>query len=372
MSGETTMTYAGAGVSYEAMDPFKCLAQSAGRKTAGNIGWSGFHEVAESRGESVFLVETKENYIAHLDEGLGTKCLLADSMHVRGKQSYYDQIAQDTVAMIVNDMITLGAMPLVVGMHLAVGQSNWFDDQDRAKDLVDGWKRACDQARCIWGGGETPTLLGIVVPGTVVISGSATGIIQPKCRRIRGNIQHGDVILFAESNGIHANALTLARKIGSELTDGVLTTIRGGRTYGDILLDPTHIYVELVNFLLSIGIDIHYAVNVTGHGWRKLMRAPGNFTYVVDELPTQLPIFDFIQLVGPVSDREAYGNLNMGAGFALYMSEVDAKRALDLIHDREPRFPYRVYHAGHIEAGEKKVVIRPKGLEYLGETLAVR
>src|SRR3989338_8622722 len=96
---------------------------------------------------------------------------------ITGK-SYYDHIAQDTVAMIVNDMITLGALPLSVAMHLAVAESSWFDDAQRCYDLVDGWKKACDLARFVWGGGETPTLKGDVVPGVIVLSGSAMGLVK--------------------------------------------------------------------------------------------------------------------------------------------------------------------------------------------------
>jgi phosphoribosylformylglycinamidine cyclo-ligase len=211
------MTYAGAGVNYDVMDPFKREAQLAARETARNItrlNNGEFCEVEASRGESAYLIEASDHYLAHVEEGLGTKNRIADAMYRLTGKSYYDQIAQDTVAMIVNDMATVGATPLSVAMHLAVGDSSWFDDEDRARDLIEGWKRACDLARCTWGGGETPTLRGIVNPGTVVLSGSAMGIVKPKERLIKGDIEEGDVIIFVESNGIHANGLTLARAIG--------------------------------------------------------------------------------------------------------------------------------------------------------------
>jgi len=365
------MTYAGTGVDYGAMDPFKRDCQLAAIQTAGNIaGWGGgsYREVESSRGESAYLIETPWGYIAHVEEGLGTKNLVADAMYALTGKSYYDQIAQDTVAMIVNDIITLGALPLTTAMHLAVGTSDWFNDNNRTGDLIRGWKNACDLARCTWGGGETPTLKGIVVPETVLLSGSATGVVQPKEHLIAGPIQHGDAIVIIESSGIHANGLTLARKIADKLPEGYLTRLFDGRNYGETLLDPTHIYVGLVEDCFDFGVDIHYAVNVTGHGWRKLMRATQPFTYVIDTLPTQLPIFDFIQQHGPVDDKEAYGNLNMGAGFALYVSEVDALKVIEVAE----KLGLRAFVAGHIEEGDKKVVIKPKGLEYAGETLAVR
>lgn len=365
------MTYAGTGVNYDAMDPFKRMAQLAARETAGNIrrlNDGEFREFEASRGESAYLIEAAKSYFAHVEEGLGTKNLVADAMYALTGKSYYDQIAQDTVAMIVNDLVTLGALPLSVAMHLAVGVSDWFNDEKRSGDLVLGWKNACNLARCTWGGGETPTLKGVVVPEAVVLSGSAIGIIKPKERLIIGKIQHGDVIVIIESSGIHANGLTLARKIAEKLPHGYQTRLSDNRSYGETLLDPTHIYVGLVEDCLNRGVDIHYAVNITGHGWRKLMRATQSFTYTIDHLPKQLPIFDFLQKQGPVDDTEAYGNLNMGAGFALYVGEADAEKVLEVARN----LGLGALVAGHIESGDKKVVIKPKGLEYAGETLAVR
>lgn len=367
------MTYAGVGVNYDAMDPFKRLAQLAGRETSGNIrrlNNGEFQEFEMSRGESAYLIEAAKSYFAHVEEGLGTKNLVADAMYRLTGKSYYDHIAQDTVAMIVNDMITLGALPLSVAMHLAVGDSGWFDDEKRCRDLVEGWKNACNLARCAWGGGETPTLKGVVVPEAVVLSGSAMGLVKPKERLITAeNIQRGDVIVFIESSGIHANGLTMARKIADKLPDGYLTRLDDGRTYGETLLDPTHIYVGLVEDCLNRGVAIHYAVNITGHGWRKLMRATQSFAYIVEQLPRQLPIFGFLQEHGPVDDTEAYGNFNMGAGFALYVSEADADAVLEVAASHN----IGALRAGHIEqSDDKKVVIQTKGLEYSGSTLGVR
>ncbi len=140
-----TLTYASTGVNYGAMDPFKQQCQLAAETTAGNIfRFTGgeFREIGGSRGESAYLIEGSDSYLAHVEEGLGTKNLVADAMYASTGTSYYDQIAQDTVAMIVNDLITLGARPLSVAMHLAVGSSDWFDDEKRSGDLVRGWKNA--------------------------------------------------------------------------------------------------------------------------------------------------------------------------------------------------------------------------------------
>src|SRR5918994_2933041 len=363
------MTYAGAGVDYNALDPFKRRAQAAGRSTADALGRLGMAEVEMSRGESAYLIDAGDSFLAHVEEGLGTKNLVADAMYrLVPTRTFYDHIAQDTVAMIVNDMITLGALPLAVAMHLGVGSSDWFKDERRTDDLVEGWRKACQLARCAWGGGETPTLSGVVEAAAVVLAGSAIGIIKPKGRLIRANIQHGDAIIVFESSGIHANGLTLARAVAARAPNGYLTPLSDGRTFGEALLDPTHIYVGAIEDCLAAGVDIHYAVNVTGHGWRKLMRAPDPFAYVVERVPVPTPVFDFIQSVGSVDDTEAYGNFNMGAGFAIYVPETDVAIVLDIAKS----FPFQALHAGHIEkSATKRVVITPKSLEYSGDTLAV-
>jgi phosphoribosylformylglycinamidine cyclo-ligase len=365
-----TMTYAGVGVDYEAMDPFKRLAQQAGRETARNILRLGFSEVEMSRGESAYLMDAGDHYVAHVEEGLGTKDLVADAMYQLTGKSYYDQIAQCTVAMIVNDMITLGALPLSVAMHLAVGVSSWFGDEKRCADLIQGWKKACELARCTWGGGETPTLKGIVHPEAVVLSGSAVGVVKPKSRLVHAaNIRHGDAIVIITSSGIHANGLTLAREVAEKLPEGYLTKLSDGRLYGEALLDPTMIYVPLVEDCFNEGVEIHYAVNVTGHGWRKLMRATQPFAYIIDHIPVPQPVFSMIQEHGPVDDQEAYANLNMGAGFALYVQESDVGKVLAIAS----RLGLSALRAGTIESSQvKRVVIRPLGLEYLGSTLGVR
>jgi len=272
--------------------------------------------------------------------------------------------------MIVNDMITLGALPLSVAMHLAVGESGWFDNAARRKSLIAGWLNACNLARCNWGGGETPTLKDIVIPGTFVLSGSAIGIITDKRNLISANkIRHDDAIIMIGSSGIHANGLTLARAIAKKLPDGYLTKMDDGRSYGETLLDPTYIYVALIEECQKQGVDIHYAVNITGHGWRKLMRATKPFQYVIEKLPQQPQIFDVIQKYGNIEDREMFGNFNMGAGFALYVPYSNVHKTLRIARESG----YNAIYCGYVhQSNTKKVIISPKNIEFLGNTLAVR
>ena len=363
-------TYASTGVNYEAMDPFKRLGQLTARKTSSNLERLGMSVVEASRGESAFVWDRGDHYAASVIEGLGTKNLVADATREITGKTYYDQVAQDTVAMIINDLIVVGAEPEVINMYVGSGASEWFEDLERAEDLIVGWKKACDLAGAAWGGGESPTLKGIIAPNAGEILGSATGIIKPKDRLTLGEkLVAGDRILLVESSGIHANGLTLARSIAEKLPFGYKTELSDGSIYGEALLNPTHIYAALVRNLFEEGIDIHYMVNVTGHGWRKLMRVTQSFSYVIEDIPEPQPIFEFIQKQSGNDDREMYGNFNMGVGFAIFLPGKDVEKAIEMARDNHSM---DALNAGVVQEGSMEVIIQPKNLQYSSGTLEVR
>lgn len=368
-SDEAPISYSSSGVNYDVMDPFKRLAQLRARETASNLERFGMDEVEASRGESAYVWEEKDNYRALVIEGLGTKNRVADETRKITGKSYYDQVAQDTVAMIVNDLIVVGAEPQVVNAYFAVGSSDWFMDKDRVRDLVEGWAKACNLAGAVWGGGETSMLKGVIEPDAIDLSGSAIGIVKPKKRLTLGNkLISGDSILLVESSGIHANGLTLARAIGSKLPRGYATCLSDGKSFGESLLTPTHIYASLIRDFFESGIDIHYMVNVTGHGWRKLMRARRELSYIIEEVPQPQPIFSFIQEHSRNGDEEMFGNFNMGAGFGVFMPEQDVKLAQKIAK----KHGLKSWKSGRVEKGPRQVVIKPRNLTFRSETLGVR
>jgi phosphoribosylformylglycinamidine cyclo-ligase len=367
MGRKKKVTYAQAGVRYDAMDPLKKLAQLRAKATATNFdGYS--TEITASRGESAFVWEEKDAFRASVIEGLGTKNLVADAMREITGKTYYDAIAQDTVAMIINDLIVVGASPQVINAYFAAGDASWFADEARMTDLINGWGHACDIAGVVWGGGETPTLKGIIDPKTIDLAGSAIGIINPKSRLTLGDkLQTGDRIIFLESSGIHANGLTLARAVAERLPKGYATKLPNGEMYGEALLTPTHIYAKLVTELFNNEIDVHYMVNITGHGWRKLMRANKDITYVIDNMPEPQEEFALIQEVSGCSDEEMYGNFNMGAGFAIFVSEKDARRVQEVAGNHQ----IKSLNAGYI-LNEKQLIIKPKKITFTGKSLDLR
>jgi phosphoribosylformylglycinamidine cyclo-ligase len=363
------LTYEQAGVVYELIDPLKVAAQRAAAATGANLAAHGFAEVAASRGESAYVVDVGPFHLASIVECLGSKALVADEMAKLTGRSYYDAIAQDTIAMAVNDLITVGATPLVVQAYWAAGGSEWFGDTRRAEALVDGWKRACDVCGVAWGGGETPALAGIVESGRIDLAASCTGIVSPKERLSVGDrLAAGDAIVLLASSGIHANGLSLARKLVERLPDGYLTEVAPGLGYGDALLAPTTLYSPVTEALWRAGIAPHYCANVTGHGWRKLMRHPRPLTYRIDTLPPVPSVLRFMQQHARLDDREAYGTLNMGAGFALYVAAGDAQRCVEVAEAQG----VQAWVAGRVEAGPKRVAVEPLDIEFSADELALR
>ncbi len=366
--------YVSSGVDYSKMDPFKRAALQRAQATVPNlIGQRGFRVVEGSYGESAFLVETPEFILAHVLEGLGTKNVVAEAMYRLTGKPYYHAVGQCNAAMIINDLITTGAMPVSIMLYVAAGNSDWFKDELAALDLVKGFGDACDLADVVWGGGETPTLRDIIAPGTVDLAGSATGIIAPKHNKVESRwIRHGDSIILIKSSGVHANGITKIRDVAAALPKGYLTEMPGTAVvFGEAVLAPTIIYKKLVGQCLAKGVDLHYIVNITGHGWRKLMRPVESWAYFIDRICTPQPEFRVIQEVTGMTDRQMYGDYNMGAGFALYVAPEHADKTISIAQ----RTGYEALCAGYVEKpadGKKRVCIRPLGIEYSEEELQVR
>ncbi|MDX2225281.1 MAG: AIR synthase-related protein [Rhodospirillaceae bacterium] len=363
------LTYHDAGVDYGKIDPLKIDAQRAARDTAPNLAHTGFREVAASRGESAYVVDMGEFYLASITECLGTKVLIADAMRPITGKTYFDALAQDTLAMAVNDIITVGATPVSVHAYWAAGSSAWFDDNQRAADLVRGWKAACDACNVVWGGGETPSLGGVVNETTIDLAASCVGIVRPKHRlTIADKLSAGDTIVLLGSSGIHANGVSLARKVAERLPDGYATRIADGRMYGEALLDATVLYAPVTEALFAADVVPHYSANITGHGWRKIMRHAAPFTYRFTVVPPVPPVLSFLQDAAGQSNAEAYGTFNMGAGFALFVAPGDAERTVAIAKAQG----ITAWIAGRVEAGPKRVVIEPLGVSFSVADLELR
>ena len=365
-----SLSYESSGVRYDQLDAFKRACQRAAGATEGALTAHGYREPAAVRGESAYLIEAEDHFLAHVEEGLGTKNLAADAVEAETGRCYYREIGIDVVATIVNDLVTCGALPVSIAMHAAVGDSGWFADAARAQQLVDGFAEGCRQAGAVWGGGETPTLREIVAPSAIVLAGSAVGRIAPKDRRVTGDVRDGDAIVFLASSGVQTNGLTLCRQIGSQLPQGYRTLIDDGRTFGEALLAPSVIYVAFVRECQRRGLKLNYLAHVTGHGWRKLMRLDEPFVYEITSVHSEPALFRFLMKSGPVDLREAYATFNMGVGFAAYVAPELAGATVAAAQASG----YDAWEAGRVcrQGNRKAVVVPPLGITFEGDTLQVR
>lgn len=362
-------------VGYAEMDPFKLKAQDAAKTTDVAIADSEYIPVGWSRGESAYLIEYTDHFLGMVTEGLGTKNRILEQLlrYIAAERdhaaAHWASLAQDAGAMIVNDLGTLGIRPLVVQMYLAVGRSTWFNQDDCVEGLLSGWAEMCRQSMAVWGGGETPTLRDIILPNTVDLGGAAMGEIRPKNRLIRGNIQAGDKIILLHSSGIHANGITLVRDLLD--ASSYKQVMPSGGDFVEALLQPTPIYVRAVQALLDAGIELHYCANITGHGWRKIMRARTEqaFDYIITQLTPVQELFEHIMHLSGLSLRDMYADYNMGAGFAFFVAEADrfkARKILDSIG-----YPHT--DAGHVaESDYTQVILDELNEVFEADTLQVR
>lgn len=362
------ITYSQVGDNYDTKDPILRLTLAAANETSKNLKKYGFSEVSATRGGSAFVWDQGDCYMATVTECLGTKNLIADEMRKITGKTYYDIIAYDTVATFINDLSTVGAKPLVVNAYWAVENNLWLQDKERMKDFISGWKDACNDVEATWGGGETPTLKGIINANTVDLAGSVVGIIRPKKRLVTENkLKVGDRIILLKSNGPNANGISLARKVAESLNDGYATKFSSGKMYGEEILQPSNIYARLVQSLLDV-VDVHYIVNITGHGLRKIMRARQNYSYILEEIFEPQEVFKFIQESAQLSDYEMYQTYNMGMDYALFLGEKDVNTALQII--KKHRF--NGIDAGYVDKGPRRIEIKPKNITYDSQTYKIR
>jgi len=369
MKKQKSITSYQVGDNYSTKDPIKKLAQSSAYKTGMNLKKRGFSELSESRGESAYVWKQGNTYMATMIEGLGTKNLVADETRKITGKTYYDVIANDTVAYIINDLISVGAKPLTVHAYWAIENNDWLADEERMRDLINGWKKACDLSGASWGGGETPTLKQIIVPNTIDLGGSAVGIIGSAKRFVHDKkLKEGDRIILLKSRGINASGISLARAVAKRIKNGYGEKLPSGKIYGEAVLTPSNIYAKLVENLLDSGVDIHYMNYISGHGMRKIMRARPKFTYVVEKIFEPQEIFGFIEKHANLDDYEMYQTYNMGQDYVIFVSQKDVKKTLEIIRKNK----FKAIDAGYIEKGPKQVVVKSKNLTYTSDTLDLR
>jgi phosphoribosylformylglycinamidine cyclo-ligase len=286
-------------------------------------------------------------------------------MEQLGENRFAD-VAYDTVAAIVNDLCCVGAAPLVVNAYFSTGRSDWYADAGRYAALVDGWERACRDAGATWGGGESPSLPGLVDSAEIELAGCAVGALPAGVAPVLGDgLVPGDEIVIVASSGLHANGASLARLIAADLDGGYGAALPSGRSFGSALLDATVLYSPLVEALLVERLPVHYLSHITGHGLLKLMRPNRELTYRLSTLPPVPEVLTFLVSQAGMTDSDAYKTFNMGCGFAVYCGAGAGGQVVTVAE----RLGLRALVAGAVEAGPRRVIIDPIAVTYESDAM---
>jgi len=305
-------TYAESGV--DILEESRAVAALAGRIRYAR---KGFCAPISKIGHYAGLIEFGDYVLALTSDGVGSKILIADALRK------WDTVGIDCIAMNVNDLFAMGVEPVAFSDYIAIDHPS----VERMEQIGVGLERGAELSNITIVGGETATLPEIV--RGFDLAGTCLGIAI-RDRVVTGEkIRVGDFLVGLSSSGLHSNGYTLARRIieDSDYTYHDPMPGGSGRTIGEVLLEPTRIYIEILDLLERV--DMHGLAHITGSGLLKLHRLTEYGFNITDPIEPQ-PIFRFLQDLGCVENDEMYRTFNMGMGFLVVLSEDDSSEALGL------------------------------------------
>ena len=279
----------------------------------------------------------KKPILVSATDGVGTKLRLAIDLGI------HNTIGIDLVAMCVNDLIVGGAEPLFFLDYYATGKLH----VDVAADVIAGIGKGCELAGCSLVGGETAEMPGMYHANDYDLAGFSVGIVEHDKIIDGKSVKPGDVILGLASSGPHSNGYSLIRKIISDKKQDLQQPF-AGRTLGEVLLEPTRIYVRALQPLAQAGL-LKACAHITGGGFlENIPRVlPENVTAAINAKALPKPeIFTWLQQQGNISDLEMYRTFNCGIGMVLC---VAAEHQMECMQQLE-QAGETVYVLGQIEA----------------------
>ncbi len=297
------------------------------------------------------IVAYGNQLLALTTDGVGTKMLLAEELE------RWQEVAEDMVAVNVNDVTAVGALPIGLVDHIMCREPEGSVLREFGKGLDAGLRRSGTHLL----GGETA-----VVPELLAsrydLSATAMGVFAPKRRPILGDrLRPGDVLIGLSSSGFHSNGFTLIRRLVREHRISLDEQIPGERLpLGRALLRPTNIYAPSIEPLLARGYPTALA-HITGGGFRKnLLRLDSKLRFTLEAMPEPTGLFSWVREVSELPPEELYRTFNMGIGFVVGVREEDSNDALRLLRkDRKVQASV----IGRMERG-RGVVIPQFGVEY--------
>lgn len=335
-------SYAAAGVDVTAGYESVELIKSHVKKTnipgvIGSIGgFGGMFEIGAKDYKNPVLVSGTD--------GVGTKLKLAFLM------DKHDTIGVDCVAMCVNDVACSGAKPLFFLDYIACGKNY----PEKIAEIVKGVADGCVQAGCALVGGETAEHPGLMPDEEYDLAGFTVGIGE-KNKLVSGeNLKAGDALIGVASSGVHSNGFSLVRKVFDINEKTILSTYDElDKPLGEELLTPTRIYVKPLLALMD-EVRVNAISHITGGGFYENVPRMLNdgFTAVIEKDKCfKKPIFELIEKVGKIPERDMYNTFNMGTGLAIAVDAENADKAVEILNANGEQAAV----IGEIKAGEKGV-----------------
>ncbi len=357
------ITYAAAGVDTAAGDRAVALMKDAVAATmtpavvGGVGGFAGLVDVSELR-------DYRRPLLATSTDGVGTKVAIAQALDI------HDTIGQDLVGMVVDDIVVVGARPLLMTDYIACGHVV----PERIADIVRGVAQACAAVGTPLLGGETAEHPGLMAPDEYDVAGAATGVVEADRMLGAEKVRVGDVLVALGSSGLHSNGYSLVRRVIEHAGWGLEREVpEFGRTLGQELLEPTRLYTRVCLAMLETLSSpaapgpVHALSHITGGGLAANVARvlPAGLIADVDRASWMVPpVFSTVRELGSVPWEDLEGTLNLGVGMVAVVdpTAVDAVLRVAEGSDIPAWVLGEVHEAGKYSARDR-VVSGTKGVD---------
>ena len=357
------ITYADAGVDTAAGDRAVALMKDAVASTmtpavvGGVGGFAGLVDVSTLR-------DYRRPLLATSTDGVGTKVAIAQALDI------HDTIGQDLVGMVVDDIVVVGARPLLMTDYIACGHVV----PERIADIVRGIAQACAAIGTPLLGGETAEHPGLMAPDEYDVAGAATGVVEADRMLGAEKVRAGDVLVALGASGLHSNGYSLVRRVIEHAGWGLEREVpEFGRTLGQELLEPTRLYTRVCLAMLETLSSpatpgpIHALSHITGGGLAANVARvlPAGLIADVDRSSwTVPPVFSTVRELGSVPWEDLEGTLNLGVGMVAVVEPGVVDAVLRVAEGSEiPAWVLgEVHDAGKYEA-QGRVVSGTKGVD---------
>jgi phosphoribosylformylglycinamidine cyclo-ligase len=311
-------SYRSAGVDIDAgealVDAIKPLAKATARPGC-DAGLGGFAALFDLKAAGF-----KDPILLSTTDGVGTKLKIAIAANAHAT------IGQDLVAMCVNDLVVQGAEPLFFLDYFATGKL----EVEKAKIIIAGIARACQEVGCALVGGETAEMPGMYAAGDYDLAGFAVGAVERGEALDGSKVAEGDIVFAMASSGLHSNGFSLVRRVVE----------RGGfdyakpapfapeKTLAEALLVPTRLYVNACRAALKAGA--HAFAHITGGGLiDNIPRVlPDRLAAELDATCWELPpVFRWLAESARIERQEMARTFNCGIGMIAIVAPGNAAAA---------------------------------------------